>query len=130
MSRLYYAMLSLEVMEPVRALDKRKAVLATSPRELETQDTFPKALMSSYFILTLQDALLIDGIVAFDRTGEALITLITPPNLPALPYDNVVRIQHHLMNATYEYYRRNSMPGCTNSDAQNFNWLVSWKRCV
>lgn len=67
---------------------------------------------------------MLDGVVAFDRTGEAIYTLITPPNMPQLPFENVIRIQQYLFNATYEYYRRNTLPGCMDPQAANFNWLV------
>lgn len=72
----------------------------------------------------MQEALFIDGIVPLDRSGEPLYTLITPPNLPGFPFDNVMKIQRLFYNATYEYYRRNTLPGCMDPLAPNYNWLV------
>lgn len=60
-----------------------------------------------------------DGVEAF-----WLYELITPENLPSIPIQMVAAVQDLVANATVTYYEQNSLKGCTDPDAANFNFQV------
>lgn len=67
-------------------------------------------------------AVTIDDLVVLDRTGIPIYFLASTDYLPEFPFPTVARIQLNLKNATDEYYKRNVIFGCQDSDAENFNY--------
>uniref|UniRef100_A0AC35F9P1 Macrophage-expressed gene 1 protein n=1 Tax=Panagrolaimus sp. PS1159 TaxID=55785 RepID=A0AC35F9P1_9BILA len=64
----------------------------------------------------------IDSVVGLTRGGIDLYSVIHRGALKDHDFDNatILLVQDMLYNATQEYYRRNMIPGCTDSDAVNY----------
>ncbi|KAE9551066.1 hypothetical protein FO519_005733 [Halicephalobus sp. NKZ332] len=68
----------------------------------------------------------IDEVVGFSNEGMPLDTLITPANLPMWDTGRVYTLQQLVYNAIDEYYERNTIRGCTNMTAPNFNYQANF----
>lgn len=76
-------------------------------------------------ILFLQATLLVDDVIALDRSGVPLFTVVTSENLPELPQLKIQQIRYLIKNAIDEYYLRNTRHGCMDRGAENFDFQVS-----
>lgn len=63
-----------------------------------------------------------NDVVPIDRAGIPIFAIINDQYFPE--YVSVDTLRSHIFNATAEYYKRNTVYGCTNSNALNFNFQV------
>ena len=65
----------------------------------------------------------VDGaLVAIDRSGDPLHFVVNPVTLPRLPETTVRTVSEILRRAINRYYKVNTRPGCTNPNADNFDF--------
>ncbi|XP_065907252.1 macrophage-expressed gene 1 protein-like [Dysidea avara] len=68
---------------------------------------------------------LADTLVAIDREGVPLHFAIIPEVLTELPPTQTLELAHYVEKAIYSYYKHNTVKGCTNPDALNFNFAAN-----
>ena len=66
-----------------------------------------------------------NALVAIDRSGDPLHFAITPTTLSALPEHTVRAVSDHVQDAINRYYKVNTHRGCTNPDAENFEFSAN-----
>lgn len=69
----------------------------------------------------------IDNLVGFEHEGVFIHSLIHLGNLPDFAVDSITQLQDLIQNVTEEYYDRNTIRGCMQPEAQNFNFKVRFK---
>lgn len=62
--------------------------------------------------------------MGLDEEGLMLFSLINEYNLPRLERPLVDRLALLLVNSTQRYYDENSVRGCTDPEAENYNFQV------
>ncbi|GFR73421.1 macrophage expressed protein [Elysia marginata] len=62
-----------------------------------------------------------NNLVAVDRTGEPLDSLVQAETLPELPPDTVLQLNSLVKEAIQTYYKINTYPGCTDINAANYS---------
>lgn len=65
---------------------------------------------------------LLDELVAIDRSGDPLSFVVTGANFPEIPQALTFEVSNVIENAIAQYYRRNTINGCTKMDAPNFSF--------
>jgi len=68
---------------------------------------------------------LADTLVAIDREGVPLHYAIIPEVLTELPPAQTLELAHYVEKAINSYYKHNTVKGCTNRDALNFNFAAN-----
>ena len=63
-----------------------------------------------------------NALVAIDRSGDPLHYVINPTTLPTLPDTTVRSVANFIHKAINRYYKVNTRHGCTNPEAENFNF--------
>uniref|UniRef100_A0A914PLA3 Macrophage-expressed gene 1 protein n=1 Tax=Panagrolaimus davidi TaxID=227884 RepID=A0A914PLA3_9BILA len=116
-----------------------KASMSASGTNTKGTETGTKDYTKETFIITkggpdvnrllkpdpTDDMLAIDSLVGLKQEGMFLYSLIHPGILEG--YDDVTTnfVHELLLNATQEYYRHNTIMGCTNVTAANYNFRAN-----
>jgi hypothetical protein len=66
-----------------------------------------------------------NSLVAIDRTGDPLHLIITPQNMPEVPWPTLIRVIGGLEKMINRYYKFNTIRGCTSMDSNNFNFQAN-----
>ncbi|KAI2661585.1 hypothetical protein H4Q32_007220 [Labeo rohita] len=71
-----------------------------------------------------QDSTL-NNLVAIDRSGLPLHYFLNPSTFPDLPEPVVYKLALLVSQATEQYYKVNTIPGCISPDSKNFNFQAN-----
>ena len=63
-----------------------------------------------------------DELVAIDRSGIPIYSVITPNTLPELHHTTIQIVSETVQEAVDRFYQINTRPGCTNPKATNFDY--------
>ncbi|KAM3611638.1 uncharacterized protein V6R79_021879 [Siganus canaliculatus] len=66
-----------------------------------------------------------NNLVAIDRSGFPLHSVINPSTLPDVPQPTVNKVAAAVRNAIQQYYNVNTRPGCIDVESQNFNFQAN-----
>ncbi len=66
-----------------------------------------------------------NALVAIDRSGDPLHFVINPTTLPRLPETTVRMLANYVQKAINRYYKVNTHAGCTDPNADNFNFQAN-----
>lgn len=66
-----------------------------------------------------------DELVAVDRSGDPLHYAITPGSLPELSEDSTFELANVVEKAITQYYKHNTITGCTKMDSPNFSFQAN-----
>uniref|UniRef100_A0AC35EUC2 Uncharacterized protein n=1 Tax=Panagrolaimus sp. PS1159 TaxID=55785 RepID=A0AC35EUC2_9BILA len=69
-----------------------------------------------------------DNIVGLEQEGIPIYTLIHRDHFPEKKYDTftLFKVQQLIFNATKEYYEENTVYGCTDPTAENFDYQANY----
>lgn len=67
-----------------------------------------------------------DSLVGLKQQGMFIYSLIHPKVLKNFEAVTMTVVRELLQNATEEYYRHNTIPGCTDVSKRNYNFRVSF----
>ena len=65
---------------------------------------------------------IMDHLVAIDRRGEPLYSVLTSATIPELPSLIISQVSNYIYKATTRYYKVNTHVGCTAYTSKNFNF--------
>ena len=66
-----------------------------------------------------------NALVAVDRSGDQLHFVINPNTVPELDEATIQTVSDIVFEATNRYFQVNTIPGCTNPNASNFNFQAN-----
>ena len=66
-----------------------------------------------------------DHLVAIDRSGVPLHSVINSNNIPELPDSTLLNVMDYVYKAVTRYYKVNTITGCMNSSSPNFNFQAN-----
>ncbi len=67
----------------------------------------------------------LNNLVAIDRSGLPIHYFLNPSAFPDLPVPVVNKLALLVSQATEQYYKVNTIPGCINPDSKNFNFQAN-----
>uniref|UniRef100_A0AC34FG94 Macrophage-expressed gene 1 protein n=1 Tax=Panagrolaimus sp. ES5 TaxID=591445 RepID=A0AC34FG94_9BILA len=75
-------------------------------------------------VLSFSDngTLLVDNLVSFNHDGDWLYEIVVPRNFPLIDSSIIFTAQIYLKNAIELYYRKNTIRGCMDMNAPNYNF--------
>uniref|UniRef100_A0AC34G590 Macrophage-expressed gene 1 protein n=1 Tax=Panagrolaimus sp. ES5 TaxID=591445 RepID=A0AC34G590_9BILA len=78
-------------------------------------------------VLAMSDngTLQVNNLVSFNHDGDWLYQVVTSRNFPSISTDNIFSVQTLLKNAIELYYKKNTIRGCMDMNAPNYNFQVS-----
>uniref|UniRef100_A0A914XWP7 Macrophage-expressed gene 1 protein n=1 Tax=Panagrolaimus superbus TaxID=310955 RepID=A0A914XWP7_9BILA len=78
-------------------------------------------------VLSMSDngTLQVNNLVSFNHDGDWLYQLVTPRNFPNINADNIFSVQTLLKNAIELYYKKNTIRGCMDMNAPNYNFQAN-----
>ena len=86
----------------------------------------PVFKIGNNFSLTDWENGVADHLVAIDRSGVPLYSVINTNNVPELPDSTLLSVMDYVYKAVTKYYKVNTIAGCTNSSAKhNFNFQAN-----
>ena len=77
------------------------------------------------FSLTDWENGVLDHLVAIDRSGVPLYSVISTNNVPELPDSTLLTVMDYVYKAVTKYYKVNTIAGCTNSSSPKFNFQAN-----
>ena len=77
------------------------------------------------FSLTDWENGVLDHLVAIDRSGVPLYSVINTNNVPELPDSTLLTVMNYVYKAVTKYYKVNTIAGCIDPSSSNFNFQAN-----
>ena len=78
------------------------------------------------FVTSQWEDQILDELVAVDRSGDPLHYAVTPGSLPEISEPLVFKVADVVKEAIKEYYKTNTIAGCTKMDSPNFSFRANF----
>ena len=85
----------------------------------------PMYRVSENFSLTDWEQGVLDHLVAIDRSGMPLYSVINTNNVPELPDTTLLTVMDYVYDAVTKYYKVNTIIGCMDPTSPNFNFQAN-----
>ena len=102
--------------------DKQDLDQYTKNTVYSTMYTFGGPPFRVNFTINQWEDQLLDELVAVDRSGDPLHYAVTPGSLPEMSEELTFKLADVVENAIKQYYKHNTIKGCTKMDSPNFSF--------